>query len=133
LALNNADMQLIETVTHDLRVRFQHQARFDGVTQEEFEGNQYNVEQNSASRPVAITKDELRENSGRRVARDAYLNEIASAFNQRLGVIARADLDAGVVYAHAVPDARDENAPMGMAQLNADAQRARVQLADEDD
>jgi len=132
VALNNADKQLIDLVTDKLRVRFQDKAPYDGITQEDLDGSRYNIEMSSASTPVVITKDELRENSGRRVARDAYLNEITSAFNQKMGVIARADLEAGVIYAHAVPDARDESPPMSMAQLNADAQRARARQADDE-
>jgi hypothetical protein len=131
MALNNADKQLIDTVSESLRLRFQHEARWDGVSQEEINGNQYNIASNNASRPVEITKEELRENSGRKVARDAYLNEVASAFNQKMGVVARVDLDKGAVYAQAVPDGRDETAPMNLKQLNVDAQRAKARFAED--
>lgn len=132
MALNSKDKKLVDEVSASLRLRFQDQVRWDGVTQEEFDGQQYNVQMNSASTPVVLTKEELRENSDRRIARGAYLNEIASAFNQKMGIVARADLDEGVVYAQAVPDAHDAPKPMTREQLNAEAQRAKARLANDE-
>lgn len=132
MALNSKDKQLVDEVAESLRLRFQECARWDGVTQEEFDGKKYNVHMNSASTPVVLTKEELRENSDRRVARDAYLNEIASAFNQKIGIVARADLEEGKVYAHAVPDAHETLQPMTRQQLMADAQRAKALQADDE-
>ena len=102
----------------------------DGVTQEEIDGETYNIRSDGASAPVAITKEDLRNNSGRKIVRDAYLNEIAAALSQKIGIAARADLDQGLVYAQAVPDTQFENRPLTMSQLKAEAEYAAKKLAD---
>jgi hypothetical protein len=126
MALNSADRKLIDDLANDLRVRFQDCATSDGVTQEKFgDGNVLNVLSDRASAPVVLSKEELRNNSGRHVARGAYLNEFAAALNQKIGITARVDLDQGLVYAQAVPDTKFVNQPMTMSQLKAEAERAR--------
>lgn len=125
MALNSSDKKLIDDVADNLRVRFQDRVTMDGVTQEEMDGKIYNVRSDDASAPVVITKDELRNNSGREIARDAYLNEVAAAFNQKIGITARADLDQGLIYAQAVPDTQFENRPLTMSQLKAEAERLK--------
>jgi hypothetical protein len=52
--------------------------------------------------PVAITKEDLRANSGRKITRDIYLTEVATAISQKSGVAAHVDLSKGIVYAYAV-------------------------------
>lgn len=133
MALNGSDKKLIDDLANNLRVRFEDRVRMDGVTQEEFDGKIYNVRSDDASAPVAITKDDLRNNSGRQIVRDAYLNEVAAALNQKMGITARADLDQGLVYAQAVPDSQFENRPLTISQLKSEAERASKKLADSDD
>jgi hypothetical protein len=133
MALNNADKKLIDEVAENLRLRFKDQARWDGVTQEDFGSGELNVQSTNASRPVVLPKDELRENSGRRVARGAYLDEFAAALSQKPGIVARADHDKGAVYAQAVADAHEEAAPMNIKQLTADAQRAKTRFAEDEE
>lgn len=133
MALNNADKKLIDEVAENLRLRFRHEAPWDGVTHEDLGEGGVSVQSNNASRPVVLPKEELRENSGRRVARGAYLDEIASALGQKPGIIARADHDKGVVYAQAVPEAYVEAKPMNLKQLAADAQRAKARFAEHEE
>lgn len=124
MALNNADKKLIDEVSANLRVRFRNLVNHENVSEEDLGDRTLMVGGlNRSSVPVVITKDELRRNSGRDVARDAYLNEVASALNQKQGISACVDLDKGVVLAHAVPDTNFIDKPMTVAQLLADVSR----------
>lgn len=133
MALNSADKKLIDEVASNLRTRFEHQVPRDGVQKEEIDGVTYNIRSNEASTPVAISKEELRENSRRRIARDSYLTEVASALSQKSGIVARADLDQGVVYAHAVADTEYLNRPMSIKDLKVQADVASKRLAEENE
>lgn len=130
MALNGSDRKFIEDVAHNLRLRFEDRSSYTRVEQETFDGQKFNVLSDDASTPVVITKEDLRTISGRQLVRDAYLNEVAAAFNQKNGIVASADLDKGLVYAHAEPDAKCNERPMGLSQLESDAKRAVRNLAD---
>ncbi|WP_175691679.1 hypothetical protein [Burkholderia anthina] len=131
MALNSSEKKFIDEVANDLRVRFQDRVGMDGVTEEEFDdGKVYNVLSDSASTPVAITKEDWRGVSGKKNIRDALLTEVAAALNEKMGIAARADLDQGLVLAQAVPDTQFENRPMTIGNLKADAERSAKKLAD---
>jgi hypothetical protein len=133
MALNGSDRKLIDELASNLRARYEEEVTWDAVTKEDVDGEMMNIANTSPSTPVAITKDDLRNNSGRQIVRDAYLNEVASALSQKVGIAAHADLDKGIVYAHAVPDAHYENKPMSITQLKKEAQRAKERNRDEDE
>jgi len=133
MALNGSDKKLIDELASNLRARYEEEVTWDAVTKEDIDGQKMNIANTSPSTPVAITKDDLRSNSGRQIVRDAYLTEVASALSQKTGIAAHADLDKGVVYAHAIPDAQYENKPMSITELKNEAKRAKEKNRDDDE
>ena len=125
MALKPADQQFLQGIGQDLQMRFVTNASWRSVDEEVLEnGNKIHVVNDDSVTPVEISKQDLRDVSGRRIIRDSHLQDVAAELNQQPGVKAIVDLERGVVRAHATPVAEYVSSPMTPAQLRREAEAA---------
>ena len=134
MALKPADQQFLQGIGQDLQTRFVTEASRRSVERETFEnGKTVHVVSDDSVTPVEISKQDLRNVSGRKIIRDSHLQEIAAELNQQPGVKATVDLEAGVVRAHATPVAEYTSRPMTPSELRREADAAAKRQARDDE
>lgn len=134
MALKPADQQFLRGIGQDLQTRFLTEAEWRSVERETLEnGSKVHVINDDSVTPVEISKQDLRDISGRRIIRDSHLRDVAAELNQQPGVKAIVDLERGVVRAHATPVAEYVNKPMTPSQLRREAENAAKRQAEDDD
>lgn len=130
MALKPADQQFLRGIGQDLQTCFVAEASWRNVEQETLEnGSTLHIINDSSVTPVEISKQDLRDVSGRKIIRDSHLHDVAAELNQQPGVKAIVDLDRGVVRAHATPVAEYVSKPMTPAQLRREAEQAAKRQA----
>ncbi|MDQ3270609.1 MAG: hypothetical protein M3Q12_00370 [Pseudomonadota bacterium] len=100
MALNKKDKLFIEEMARALVDECRVQSKYAGVDQIEVDGKTYLTEKKPEA-TVRISKNDLREASGRAHVRQAYLEEVAKAFTKTEEVTAV--VQDGAVFVKAVP------------------------------
>lgn len=84
MALKPADQQFLRGIGQDLQTRFVTEASWRSVDQETLEnGETLHIINDGSVTPVEISKQDLRDVSGRKIIRDSHLQEVAAELNQQ--------------------------------------------------